>query len=60
MSLFHDPAHWRTRAEEMRRLAQATPELGTRLLLEVVAKSYDELADRAEARAKDAPNQALW
>jgi hypothetical protein len=38
------------RAEEMRRLAQTTPERGTRVLLEVVAKSYDELAERADKR----------
>ena len=43
MSLFHDPAHWRT---SEKRCGDWTRE--------VVAKSYDELADRAEARAKDA------
>jgi hypothetical protein len=36
MSLLDDPAHWRARAEEMRRLALAA-EPGTRALLEIVA-----------------------
>ena len=50
MSLLIDPDYWRGSAEDMRRLADAEPEPGTRALLEAIAKSYDELADRAEAR----------
>jgi hypothetical protein len=43
MPLFDDPVHWRARAEEIRRLGLATPERDTRVLLEIVAKSYDAL-----------------
>ena len=50
MSLLDDPGYWRMRAEDMRRLAEAEPDPGTRALLEVVAKSYDELAERADRR----------
>jgi hypothetical protein len=55
MSLFDDPAHWR-RAEEMRQLA-STADPGTKALLEVVAQSYDELADRAEKRLGAKPEK---
>jgi hypothetical protein len=49
--LLDDPAHWRARAEDIRRMALATTdEPGTRALLEVVAQVYDELAERAEKR----------
>jgi hypothetical protein len=56
MSLLDDPAHWRARAEEMRRLA-STADPGTKALLEVVAQSYDELADRAEKRLGAKPDK---
>ena len=49
MSLLDDPVHWRVRAEEVRRLANAA-DLGAKALLEIVAQSYDELADRAKKR----------
>ena len=56
MSLLDDPAHWRARAEEMRRLA-LTADPGTKALLEVVAQSYDELADRSEKRLGAKPGK---
>jgi hypothetical protein len=56
MSLLDDPAHWRARAEEMRRLALAA-EPGTRALLEIVAQSYDDLAARAEMRLGVEPDK---
>jgi hypothetical protein len=56
MSLLDDPAHWRVRAEEVRRLANAADH-GTKALLEIVAQSYDELADRAEKRLGAKPDK---
>ena len=51
MSLLDDPALWRARADELRRLASAaSEEPGTRALLEIVAQAYDDLAARAEKR----------
>jgi hypothetical protein len=56
MPLLDDPAHWRARADEMRLLAD-TADPGTEALLEVVAQSYDELADRAEKRLGAKPDK---
>ena len=50
MSLLDDPDYWRSRAEDLRRLAVAEPDPGTRAMLEISAKSYDDLAARAEKR----------
>ena len=51
--LIHDAEHWRKRAEESRALAgRMTDQKSRRVMLEI-AKSYDELAARAEARNKD-------
>jgi hypothetical protein len=58
VSLFDDPAHWRARAEDMRRQAlAASEEPGTRVLLEIVAQSYDDLAARAEKRRRSNPDK---
>jgi hypothetical protein len=56
MPLLDDPAHWRARADEMRLLAD-TADSGTEALLEVVAQSYDELADRAESASAQSPTR---
>ena len=51
--LIHDAEHWRKRAEESRALSgRMTDQVSRRVMLEI-AKSYDELATRAEARNKD-------
>jgi len=39
-----DPHHWRDRAEEMRRLAKATKDEGTKQMMLRVADEYDDLA----------------
>jgi len=46
--LIHDAEHWRKRAEEARRLAERMMDLESRRVMLEIAKSYDELAARAE------------
>jgi lipopolysaccharide biosynthesis regulator YciM len=50
--LIHDAEHWRKRAEEARRLAERMMDLESRRVMLEIAKSYDELAARAETRNK--------
>ena len=51
-----DADHWRTRAAEMRELAeQMTNDLARSSLLRIAA-DYEKAADRAEARSKSEPN----
>ena len=50
MSLLDNPAHWRTRAVDVRRLADAALDLAYRAKLQKIAASYDLLALRAAAR----------
>jgi len=49
-----DLAHWRKRAEEMRRLADQTTDAEEKQLLFGLAADYDRLAKRAEDRQKPA------
>ena len=51
--LIHDAKHWRKRAEEARTLADRMMDLESRRVMLEIAKSYDELAARAETRNKD-------
>ena len=51
--LIHDAEHWRKRAEEARRLAERMMDLESRGVMLEIAKSYDELAARAETKDKD-------
>jgi hypothetical protein len=51
--LIHDAGHWRKRAEKARILAGRMTDLESRRVMLEIAKSYDELAARAEARNKD-------
>ena len=51
--LIHDANHWRKRAEEARTLADRMTDLESRRVMFEIAKSYDELAARAEIRNKD-------
>jgi hypothetical protein len=47
MSLLDDPAHWRTRASDIQRLADASADPPYRAKLQKIAASYDLLAVRA-------------
>ena len=51
--LIDDPEHWRKRAEQARTSADRMSDLESRRVMFEIAKSYDELAVRAEARNKD-------
>ena len=51
--LIHDAEHWRKRAEESRALAGRMMDLESRRVMLEIAKSYDELAARAETKDKD-------
>jgi hypothetical protein len=50
MSLLDDPAHWRSRALDIRRLADASTDVVYRTKLQKIAASYDLLAVRALER----------
>ena len=51
--LIHDAEHWRKRAEESRALASRMTDQESRRVMLEIAKSYDELAARAETKDKD-------
>jgi hypothetical protein len=55
--LVNHPRHWRRRAAEARTAADAekNPDLKHKLLR--LAKNYEEVAERAEARAKAASSR---
>ena len=59
MSLLDDPAHWRTRAVDVRRLANAALDLVYRAKLQKIAASYDLLAVQALARLGSGPDPTL-
>jgi hypothetical protein len=48
----NDPQHWRDRAARMRAVATTMVETQAGILLTDLAAHYDELAERAEIRAK--------
>jgi hypothetical protein len=52
MRTYDDPRHWRMKAEELRTVAEAATSQGARETFMSLARSYELLADRAEARAK--------
>jgi hypothetical protein len=58
MSLLNDPAHWRMRASDLRRLADASTDSLYRAKLQDIAASYDVLAVRALARLDTVPDTA--
>jgi hypothetical protein len=50
-SYINDPAHWRERAAEMRRLADELIEIDAKEIMLRLAADYDRLAERAAQRA---------
>jgi CRP/FNR family transcriptional regulator, cyclic AMP receptor protein len=52
-----DPAHWRDRGEEMRRLAEAATDPKAKKRILKMAEEYEKLARRAEERAANRPSQ---
>jgi len=50
VGLIHDPEHWRSRARDMRRLADGITDLVTKSTMLRIADDYDRVAQRAEGR----------
>jgi hypothetical protein len=53
--LLKDPAHWRERAEEARRVAETLADPKARQTMLEIAESYDRLAERALIRTAKRP-----
>jgi hypothetical protein len=53
--LLKDPAHWRERAEEARRVAGTLADPKARQTMLEIAESYDRLAERALIRTTKGP-----
>jgi hypothetical protein len=51
----NSPDHWHKRAAEMRALSKTMDDVEIRAMVLRLTDEYDELADRAEARAKAVP-----
>ncbi len=52
--LLSNPKHWRDRAEEARAHAAEMDDEGARATMYEIARGYDQLAEKAAARAKAA------
>jgi hypothetical protein len=53
----NDPAYWRQRAEEVRRLADQLDDAVSKQIIQDIAASYEELAALAENRLAADPSQ---
>jgi hypothetical protein len=53
--LLKDPAHWRERAEEVRRVAETLAGPKARQTMLEIAERYDRLAERALIRTAKRP-----
>jgi hypothetical protein len=53
--LLKDPAHWRERAEEARRVAETLADPKARQTMLEIAGNYDRLAERALVRTAKRP-----
>jgi hypothetical protein len=53
--LLKDPAHWRERAEEARRVAETLVDPKARQTMLEIAESYDRLVERALIRTAKRP-----
>ena len=49
-ALINDPAHWRDRAEEARRIAEEMVDPDAKRMMLNIAAGYDRLAQHAETR----------
>jgi hypothetical protein len=50
-SYINDPEHWRSRAREARAIAEQMTDADSRSAMLRIADDYDQLAERAAARA---------
>jgi hypothetical protein len=50
---FNDPAHWRSRAEEARAIAERLEIADAKRMMYEIASDYEYLAERAERRLAD-------
>lgn len=50
-TLFDNPQHWRERAREARAIAEQVNEPDAKRMMLEIAQTYEQLAERAEARA---------
>jgi hypothetical protein len=51
---FETPQHWRERAEEARSTAEGIKDPEAKRAMLVIARSYEKIAERAEAREVEA------
>ena len=58
-SIAIDPKHWRKRAEEARNLADKMNDPLSKEMMLQIAKDYEQLAERAEERAKIRPQDKV-
>lgn len=55
--LIDDPEFWRSRAEEVRAIADDMKEAEAKAIMDRIADDYERLAKHAETRRKSAPRE---